>query len=61
MGENLARGYNDPRLVIEGWLNSPEHKKNMLKDNYKEVGVAVIEGLFEGYKENIIVLLLGQP
>lgn len=61
IGENLARGYDDPNLVIEGWLNSADHKKNMLKDDYKEVGVAVLEGLFEGYKEKIIVLLLGEP
>ncbi|MBI4035911.1 CAP domain-containing protein [Candidatus Daviesbacteria bacterium] len=61
VGENLARGYDDPNLVIEGWLNSPEHKQNMLKINYKEVGVTVLEGLFQGNNENIIVLLLGNP
>jgi len=61
VGENLARGYDDPNLVIEGWLNSPEHKQNMLKSNYKEVGVTVLEGLFQGNNGNIIVLLLGNP
>lgn len=61
VGENLARGYDDPNLVIVGWLNSPEHKRNMLKNNYKEVGVSILNGLFEGNNSNIIVFLLGQP
>jgi len=61
VGENLARGYNDPGLVVEGWMDSPKHKENILNGNYKETGIVVVEGLFQGSWENIIVLLLGEP
>lgn len=61
VGENLARGFNDPGLVVEGWMNSPKHKENILNGNYKETGIVVVEGLFHGSFENIIVLLLGEP
>lgn len=45
--ENLIYGYSDrPTIVddyIEGWLNSPSHKKAMLSSKYKyaAIGVAV--------------------
>ncbi len=60
MGENLAKGFNDPNAVIEGWLNSLSHKENMLKSNYEEIGVAVLEGRFQGQNNtNIVVQLFG--
>lgn len=61
VGENLARGYDDPNLVIEGWLNSPEHKQNMLKSNYREIGVAVLNGKFQDEDNiDIVVQLFGE-
>ncbi|MFZ5559597.1 MAG: CAP domain-containing protein [Patescibacteria group bacterium] len=49
IGENLALGNfeNDERLV-EAWMNSPGHRENILNTKYKEIGVAVFEGTFEG-------------
>jgi len=46
IGENIAvnRGYDDPiAKAVEGWMNSPSHKHNLLTDSWKEsaVGVAV--------------------
>ena len=38
LGENIASGYQTPEEVFQGWMNSPGHKKNMLSDNYTEVG-----------------------
>lgn len=39
-GENIASGYTNERSVIEGWLKSPGHCKNIMSRNYTEVGVA---------------------
>ncbi|MDL2341988.1 MAG: CAP domain-containing protein [Patescibacteria group bacterium] len=36
-GENLAYGYSTLSEVITGWMNSPEHRANML-GNYVDVG-----------------------
>lgn len=40
-GENLAYGFDTSGQVITGWLNSPEHKANMLNSNYADVGFGV--------------------
>jgi uncharacterized protein YkwD len=40
-GENLAVGYRTPHAVVDGWMHSPEHRKNVLSKNFDEVGVAI--------------------
>jgi uncharacterized protein YkwD len=49
-GENLARQYNTDQGALTGWLNSPEHKANML-DDFIYVGY----GFCTGYNRNLIV------
>lgn len=39
MGENIAAGYQTPETVVQGWINSPGHRANMLNANYTELGV----------------------
>ncbi len=39
-GENIAKGYIDED-VVEAWMNSEGHRKNILAENYEEVGVSV--------------------
>jgi len=39
-GENIARGYNTVEAVIEGWIKSPGHCKNIMNPNFAEMGVA---------------------
>ncbi|MFE6490117.1 CAP domain-containing protein [Streptomyces sp. NPDC057748] len=38
-GENIARGYATPKSVVEGWMNSPGHRRNILNCAFKEIGV----------------------
>ncbi|MFP7494205.1 CAP domain-containing protein [Terribacillus saccharophilus] len=40
-GENIAAGYTDAPAAMVGWLNSEGHRKTMLDDTYKELGVGV--------------------
>ncbi|MCK5081179.1 MAG: hypothetical protein KAQ63_03365, partial [Candidatus Moranbacteria bacterium] len=42
-GENLAEGYFSAISVHEGWMNSPGHRDNILSENFKEIGVAILE------------------
>lgn len=46
VGENIASGQKDPTEVMTGWLNSLGHKANILKTDYKDIGVGVY--LYEG-------------
>lgn len=39
MGENIGRSYTTPDQVVQGWINSPEHRANILNPNYKEMGI----------------------
>lgn len=48
LGENIAAGYPDAASVMNGWMNSPGHRANILNGNYTEIGVAVFES--GGYK-----------
>lgn len=62
IGENLALGnfLNDKELV-DGWMNSPGHRANILNSKYKEIGVAVGQGVYEGKKTWLAVQHFGKP
>ncbi|MDR3125954.1 MAG: CAP domain-containing protein [Candidatus Nomurabacteria bacterium] len=40
-GENIHMGYSavSPVTTVEGWLNSPEHRANILSDKYTKLSV----------------------
>ncbi|MFI1159142.1 CAP domain-containing protein [Streptomyces sioyaensis] len=38
-GENVAYGYSSPESVMQGWMTSPGHKRNILDCSFKEIGV----------------------
>ncbi|MCY0943830.1 CAP domain-containing protein [Streptomyces antarcticus] len=42
-GENVAYGYSTPEKVMEGWMNSPGHKRNILDCSYKEIGIGLAQ------------------
>jgi uncharacterized protein YkwD len=43
-GENIAAGYRTPEDVIQGWMNSPGHRANLLSSSYTEIGIGVATG-----------------
>jgi len=40
-GENIAMGQRSPKQVVDGWMNSPGHKANILDSGYGHLGVGV--------------------
>ena len=50
-GENIAIGWNSgnatPESVMEGWMNSPGHRANILTESFKSMGVGhiVVDGV----------------
>lgn len=40
-GENLSNGYITTTDTMVGWVDSPEHKKNMLLEDYRDIGAGV--------------------
>lgn len=39
-GENIAKGYATEQAVMDGWLNSEGHCKNIMSSLFREMGVA---------------------
>ncbi|MBU0572446.1 hypothetical protein KKH23_03845 [Patescibacteria group bacterium] len=58
-GENLARDFTNPASAVEAWMASPTHKDNLLSANYRDIGIAVIEGDLDGVDTTIIVQFFG--
>jgi uncharacterized protein YkwD len=44
LAENIAAGQRTPEMAMDGWMNSPDHKRNILSDSYWEIGVGFYEG-----------------
>jgi len=44
VGENLAAGQTTPEEVVDGWMNSPGHRANILRPEFTELGVSYREG-----------------
>jgi uncharacterized protein YkwD len=42
LGENIAAGYSTPRGVVDGWMNSPGHRANILNCGFREIGVGYV-------------------
>jgi uncharacterized protein YkwD len=58
-GENLAKGFRTAEGVVEAWMASPTHRENILSKNYKDIGVAVKEGVLEGKQTILVVQMFG--
>lgn len=62
VGENLAYGFSGSRETVVAWLNSPEHRANLL-GNYQEVGFGIASAPSYQNKENqtVVVAMYGTP
>lgn len=60
-GENLAIGFLESGEVEKAWNNSPSHRQNLLNPSYKEIGIAVVKGDFQGRETTLVVQFFGAP
>src|SRR5205085_10567037 len=47
LGENLGWGNGDdstPRRLVGYWMDSPAHRRNILRPFFREIGIAIIPG-----------------
>ncbi|WP_405673483.1 CAP domain-containing protein [Streptomyces sp. NBC_01530] len=44
IGENIACGQRSPAEVVEGWMNSPGHRANILKTDFTHIGIGFAGG-----------------
>ena len=58
-GENLAKGFQTAEGVHEAWMASPTHAANIMSGNYKDIGVAVVQGVLLGKETTLVVQMFG--
>lgn len=56
-GENLAITNENAQAVIDGWLNSPTHRDNLLSTDYTDFGIGMAAyGDYEGHKDTYVIV-----
>lgn len=45
-GENIAKGQRNPQEVMNAWMNSDGHRKNILNSSFTSIGVAYYNGVW---------------
>lgn len=60
-GENLAVGYATADEVVAAWVNSPTHYANLIDSDYKDFGVGLTSGYFNGEPTVFIAQHFGSP
>lgn len=58
-GENLAKNFSEDTDVVEAWMASPSHRENLLNPKYRDIGIAVVEGVLNGQKTTLVVQEFG--
>ncbi len=60
-GENLAYGFATADDTVTGWMNSPEHRANILNTSYRDVGfgIANIANYQGSGPETLVVAMYG--
>jgi len=61
-GENLILGnFSSEKEVVQDWMNSKEHRANILNNRYTEIGVAIVKGTYKNETVWIGVQEFGFP
>lgn len=58
-GENLAKNFTSSDDVVKAWMASNSHRDNLLNSKYKDIGIAVVEGVLNGQKTTLVVQEFG--
>lgn len=60
-GENLAMGFSDASSVMKAWERSPTHYSNLIDPDFKEIGVGLVGGQYQGEPTIYVVQHFGTP
>lgn len=61
LGENIAAGsFLNNQKIINGWMQSPGHRRSLLSKDFEEIGIAVVKGRMGGDETWIAVQVFGR-
>lgn len=62
IAENIGSGiFFTNRKIIDGWMQSPGHRQNILSTEVQDIGAAVVRGKMKGMDTYITVQIFGLP
>jgi len=60
IAENIGKGaFYSNQKIVDGWMQSPGHRDNMLSGDIREMGAAVLEGKMKGRPTCVAVQIFG--
>ncbi len=60
-GENLVIDRTTSEDAVDAWMGSKDHRENILRPQFTEMGVGVAEGKYEGVRTIFVVQEFGTP
>jgi len=60
-GENLAVNFYGSSEVVDAWMNSTTHRKNILNEGFSEIGIGIARGIYKGQDATFIVQMFATP
>jgi len=60
-GENLAVNFKNYQNILPAWMKSPSHKANIADPHYTEIGMATMEGIYNGKTVVFVAQEFGKP
>lgn len=60
-GENLAMGFSNATEVVTAWTKSPTHYANLIDPDFKEIGVGMVAGLYQGNDTTLVAQYFTYP
>lgn len=58
-GENLAINFTTSEKLFEAWINSPDHRDNIINPEFEEVGFGITEGVIDNKQTKVVVQMFG--
>ncbi len=60
-GENLAKSFQTNQGVIQGWMQSYDHRNNLLDSRFTEIGIATASGALGDENTTVVVAMYATP
>ncbi|MDR3643436.1 MAG: CAP domain-containing protein [Candidatus Doudnabacteria bacterium] len=60
-GENLAVNFTEAEDVETAWMNSPDHRANLLNKDFQNIGIGISQGQYQGHNAIFVVQEFGTP
>ena len=61
VGENIAAGQRDVASVIQAWLTSPGHCRNIMNASFADIALAMVPGTSSNTYRSWWTMVLGRP